>query len=212
MAVRRDLYRTLGLPYGATGEEVKSAYRRLAKQYHPDITKDQRSGAVFSEIVHAYKVLTVKEQQKTLIDFPVRNVRKPPRQKPKPRQEVDMFALGKLVTGGKTMGMRAFAARGLGNSGKKSSYAYLRKALYDTSDLVVKSAVEAIGKLKIRQSSGELASLYARGAREVRLAVLRAAAEFGFTGGFRSILFSGMKDKDYEIRKLALSYFSNSSS
>lgn len=210
MAARRDLYKTLGLPYGASGEDVKNAYRRLAKQYHPDITKDQRSGVVFSEIVHAYKVLTVREQQKNLIDFPVRNVRKPPKPREKTKQEVDIFALGKLVTGGKTMGMRAFAARGLGNSGKKSSYAYLRKALYDSSDLVIKSAVEAIGKLKIFQSSGELASLYTRAGREVRLAVLQAASEFGFKGSFRPILLSGMQDTDHEIRKIALSFFSNS--
>lgn len=206
MAGRLELYRTLGLPFGASGEAVKEAYRRLAKQYHPDITKDQSSGPVFAKIVHAYKVLSVREQQKNLIDFPVRNVRRSGTAKP-PR-EVDIFSLGKLVIQGKTVGMRAFAARGLGNSGKRSAYVYLRKALYDSEDLVIKSAVEAIGKLKILQSAGELAALYNRGSREIRRAVLSAASEIGFTSGFRGILLSGMKDPEHEIRKFALSLFS----
>ncbi|HJH27086.1 MAG TPA: molecular chaperone DnaJ, partial [Methanophagales archaeon] len=40
MAAKRDYYETLGVDKGASKEEVKRAYRRLAKKHHPDLNKD----------------------------------------------------------------------------------------------------------------------------------------------------------------------------
>ncbi len=54
---KRDYYEVLGLAKGATEEELKKAYRRMAKQYHPDTNKDPAAEAKFKEINEAYQVL-----------------------------------------------------------------------------------------------------------------------------------------------------------
>ncbi len=56
---RRDYYEALGVERGASTEEIKKAYRRLAKQYHPDFNKDDADSAgKFNEIKEAYDVLS----------------------------------------------------------------------------------------------------------------------------------------------------------
>lgn len=53
---RRDYYRELEVGHDASRDEIKSAYRRLAKKYHPDINPDV-TGSKFVELSHAYSVL-----------------------------------------------------------------------------------------------------------------------------------------------------------
>jgi DnaJ-class molecular chaperone len=54
----KDYYSTLGVSEGAAAEEIKKAYRKLAKQYHPDATGgDAKKGDRFKEISEAYSVL-----------------------------------------------------------------------------------------------------------------------------------------------------------
>ena len=52
----RDYYDVLGVPADAGAEEIKRAYRQLARRYHPDISGDDR-GAAFLEVAEAYDVL-----------------------------------------------------------------------------------------------------------------------------------------------------------
>jgi molecular chaperone DnaJ len=56
---KRDYYEVLGVPRTASSEEVKSAYRRLARQYHPDVAKENPKVAEerFKELSEAYEVL-----------------------------------------------------------------------------------------------------------------------------------------------------------
>ena len=59
MADKRDYYETLGVSKSATESELKSAYRKLAKQYHPDANPgDEAAEAKFKELSEAYAVLS----------------------------------------------------------------------------------------------------------------------------------------------------------
>ena len=58
MAEKRDYYESLGVDRGASPEELKGAYRSLAKQYHPDVNKDPGAEERFKEINEAYAVLS----------------------------------------------------------------------------------------------------------------------------------------------------------
>lgn len=64
MAVKRDYYEVLGLNRNATEEEIKKAYRQLAKKYHPDMNQGDKSAeAKFKEVNEAYEVLSDKEKK-----------------------------------------------------------------------------------------------------------------------------------------------------
>jgi curved DNA-binding protein len=54
----KDYYAILGVPHDASEEEIKKAFRRLARRYHPDVAKDKKTAeAKFKEINEAYEVL-----------------------------------------------------------------------------------------------------------------------------------------------------------
>lgn len=57
MAEKRDYYEVLGVEKGSSKDEVKKAYRRLAKKYHPDVNKSPEAEAKFKELSEAYEVL-----------------------------------------------------------------------------------------------------------------------------------------------------------
>jgi molecular chaperone DnaJ len=60
---KRDYYEVLGVSRNASDEDVKKAFRRLAKQYHPDANKDQGAEARFIEINEAYEVLSDSQKR-----------------------------------------------------------------------------------------------------------------------------------------------------
>lgn len=55
---KRDLYEVLGVSKGASDEEIKRAYRKLSKKFHPDINKEAGSEDKFKEVAEAYEVLS----------------------------------------------------------------------------------------------------------------------------------------------------------
>jgi curved DNA-binding protein len=59
----KSLYETLGLSSSASESEIKKAYRKLARQYHPDVNKDAGAEEKFKEINAAYEVLSDKEKR-----------------------------------------------------------------------------------------------------------------------------------------------------
>ena len=64
MARGPDHYKTLGVDKKASAEEIKKAYRKLARQYHPDTNKDPGAEERFKQISEAYDVLSDTEKRK----------------------------------------------------------------------------------------------------------------------------------------------------
>jgi curved DNA-binding protein len=54
---KRDHYRVLGVPRGASMDEIRRAYWRLARKHHPDITREPGTGEYFTALTSAYEVL-----------------------------------------------------------------------------------------------------------------------------------------------------------
>ena len=59
----KDYYETLGVPRTATQEQIKGAYRKLARKYHPDVSKESDAEARFKELGEAYAVLKDPEKR-----------------------------------------------------------------------------------------------------------------------------------------------------
>ena len=65
----KDYYEVLGLKKGAAIEEVKRAYKELAKKYHPDVSKEHDAEKRFKEIVEAYSVLSDPEKKQNYDNY-----------------------------------------------------------------------------------------------------------------------------------------------
>ena len=59
----RDYYKILGVARTATADEVKKSYRRLARKFHPDVSKEKDAEARFKEVQEAYEVLKDPEKR-----------------------------------------------------------------------------------------------------------------------------------------------------
>lgn len=70
MANKRDYYEVLGVSKGASEDEIKKAYKSLAKKYHPDLNKDDKSAEEkFKEVNEAYAVLSDSEKRSRYDQF-----------------------------------------------------------------------------------------------------------------------------------------------
>ena len=59
----QDYYQTLGVTRAASAEDIKKAYRRLARKYHPDVSKETHAEERFKEVAEAYEVLRDPEKR-----------------------------------------------------------------------------------------------------------------------------------------------------
>ena len=63
--LEKDYYKTLGVAEGASADEIKKSYRKLARKYHPDANKgDSKAEERFKEISEAYNVLSDEKRRK----------------------------------------------------------------------------------------------------------------------------------------------------
>src|ERR687892_251193 len=60
----KDYYRILGVARDADDKTIKSAYRKLARKYHPDVAKGKDAGERFREVTEAYEVLSDPEKRR----------------------------------------------------------------------------------------------------------------------------------------------------
>jgi molecular chaperone DnaJ len=83
MAQLRDLYEILGVARDASAEDLKKAYRRLAREYHPDVNPDPAAEARFKEVSAAYEILSDPQKRQQYdaygssggaVDFPFGDV------------------------------------------------------------------------------------------------------------------------------------------
>src|SRR5215210_5094155 len=69
-AVKRDYYEVLGVDRGASEKEIKKAFRRLARELHPDVNRhDPEAEEKFKEAAEAYEVLSDPQRRRTYDAF-----------------------------------------------------------------------------------------------------------------------------------------------
>ena len=69
MAEKRDYYEVLGISKSASADEIKRAYRKMAKKYHPDINKEPGAEEKFKEVNEAYEVLSDPQKKAAYDQF-----------------------------------------------------------------------------------------------------------------------------------------------
>src|SRR4249919_1306439 len=80
----KDYYETLGVEASAGEAELKTAYRRLARKYHPDVSKEKGAEERFKSINEAYEVLRDKEKRQQYDQLRARGYRSGQEYQPPP--------------------------------------------------------------------------------------------------------------------------------
>ncbi|MDD1611692.1 MAG: DnaJ domain-containing protein, partial [Methylococcaceae bacterium] len=102
----KDYYKIMGVERKATPEEIKRAYRKLARKYHPDVSKESNAEAKFKEVGEAYEVLKDPKKREAY-DRIGQNFRDGQPFTPPPDWQRE-FDFGKGFSGGRATGFSDF--------------------------------------------------------------------------------------------------------
>jgi molecular chaperone DnaJ len=135
MATARDLYEVLGVSREATDDEIKKAYRRLAREHHPDVNGDPAAEDRFKEVAGAYEILSDPEKRQRYDAFG--QAGGPGAQGFADIQDIfDMFFGGGFQTATRSRGPRSRAQHGE-DLGVRVSLSFVEAAFGVRRDLVV---------------------------------------------------------------------------
>ncbi len=199
----RECYRVLGVSINSGAGEVRAAYRSLLKSLHPDLAGSEQARDRLERVITAYRTLC--STRPNLVSFP--DSRPTPSDRYAPPRSFDLFELGALVRDAARPDRRAFAIRCLANTRKRAALGFIKQALFDESDIVVKEAVKALRVFHVHSCSGELAAVYHHGSEDVRREVLISVERSSSISRFATVLRLGMQDQNPELRSKATRLF-----
>lgn len=212
-----SLYKLFKISPQSNLTDLKTAYRKMVKKYHPDVSR-KNTHRQFSELHMAYKKLAdilkdgSPERRCYNTPGPAERSKRRPAQNTGRRSaakfntwEIKMNTLkhyGNLYESSLSRRTKCHAIEQIGSLGLKTGYQWIRKALYEKDPMVVKTAVRAAGRLEIRQSVFELASLFSRSSSSLRLDILRSAQKIGHQAGLRNICAAGIYDNNPQVKSV----------
>ena len=113
----KDYYQTLGVARGATADEIKKAFRRLARKYHPDVSKEANAEARMKEVNEAYAVLSDPEKR-AAYDQLGRDYQPGQEFRPPPNWDAGFEFSGREFGGGESADFSDFFAELFGGRGR----------------------------------------------------------------------------------------------
>ncbi len=121
----KDYYQILGVSRDATQDQIKQAYRKLARKYHPDVSKELDADAKFKDAGEAYEVLKDPEKRAAYDKFGA-NWREGQHFDPPPNWDAGFEFRGAGYTGGNATGFSDFfeSLFGHGHTGRKQQHTF----------------------------------------------------------------------------------------
>lgn len=188
-----EYYRILELKPGAGIEEIKGAYRRLAKRYHPDLGGG--NDVIFAQLLLAYDRLRRKEEKKagSALD---RSLAQAVRRR-------DHRTLLRMLSDQTNPEIQVKILHALGQTKKFSIYAQVRRYFQSRDGRVSRAAIECVGMMGSLQAAGELAALYSKSGLETKKAILKTAGKGRTFPEYRKLLEMVRSRETGELRLLA---------
>lgn len=188
---REEAWHHLQLPPGSSPEQVRTQYRRLARLYHPDLSRNPGSADLFVHIRDAYELLSSQWVSRRVFERPVAQ----------PVPVVTQMAYwGKVLRESGEAQQRAAAVRRLGRIGGAGAWVWLKSALADKSESVRSEIVRTVGTLDIRQGLGYLSAVFPEETQAVKLLMVEQAALRNFDGSWKNIHHLAMEDANPVVR------------